>query len=187
MRQSPQTSARCNSSKAIAVRFGTRYRDELAASEDIALVLNSYVTSLEGDGQAINALNLWLPDGQSDRFQGGLCGRRHGRHREFAAAALVQRAEQWGRLCRMRKRLAATGWNIRISNAETPSLNDVTKFEIDADGEAFFSPSWDAMQRKGILNFGIRLVEMPYEGMKDAGGRTSPAPRPAPRNGCRKG
>lgn len=151
--------------KSNAVRFGARYRDELAASEDIALVLNSYVTSLEGDGQAINALNLWSLDRQSDRFHADYVvvatgGIENSRlllwSNELGNGAVVPHAEALGRYWMEHP-------HFECGNAV---LNDVTKFEIDADGEAFFSPSWDAMQRKGILNFGIRLVEMPYEGMK---------------------
>jgi choline dehydrogenase-like flavoprotein len=39
-------------------------------------------------------------------------------------------------------------------------------FKLDETSEAFFSPTAGAMQRLGILNFGIRLVETPYPGVK---------------------
>jgi len=151
--------------KSNAVRFGTRFRDELAASEHIAVVLNAYVTSLDGDGQAIDALSLWSPDGQSDRLHADyvvVCtgGLENSRlllwSNELSNGAAVPHAAALGRYWMEHP-------HFECGNAV---LNDVSRFEIDQDGEAFFSPSWEAMQRKGILNFGIRLVEMPYGGVK---------------------
>jgi len=151
--------------KSNAVRFGTRYRDELAGSEHIALVLNTYVTSLDGDGQAVNALKVWSADGQADQFHAdyvvvGTGGIENSRlllwSNELSNGAVVPHAQALGRYWMEHP-------HFECGNAV---LNDVTTFEVDADGEAFFSPSWEAMQRKGILNFGIRLVEMPYDGVK---------------------
>jgi choline dehydrogenase-like flavoprotein len=151
--------------KSNAVRFGLRYGGEIGASEMISLVLNSYVTSLEGDGQAVNAINLWSPDGQTGRFHADyviLCtgGLENSRlllwSNERSNGRVVPHAAALGRYWMEHP-------HFECGNA---ILNDTTRFEADADGEAFFSPSWDAMQRRGILNFGIRMVEMPYDGVK---------------------
>ena len=45
-------------------------------------------------------------------------------------------------------------------------LADYGEFQVDATNEAFFSPTLAAMERLQIMNFGIRLIETPYAGIK---------------------
>ncbi len=151
--------------KSPAVRFGEKFRDEIARSDKIALVLNTYVTELAGDGHHVSAAKLW-----SNGADGGA----------FSAATFVICT---GGLENSRLLLWS---NLKTSNGVVPEpaalgrywmehpqfeggdalLFNASMFEHDATGEAFFSPSAKAINEREILNFGIRLIERPYPGVK---------------------
>jgi choline dehydrogenase-like flavoprotein len=151
--------------KSPAVRFGEKFRKEIEKSDLIALVLNTYVTELTGDGKTISAAKLW-----SNGADGGA----------LAAKTYVVCT---GGLENSRLLLWS---NVQSGNGVVPEasalgrywmehpqfeggdaiLFDSSLFEHDAVGEAFFSPSAKAMQERQIMNFGIRLIERPYHGAK---------------------
>ena len=151
--------------KSPAVRFGEKFRSEFEKSDKIALVLNTYVTELLGDGKRVNSAKLW-----SNGADGG----------EFSAATFVVCT---GGLENSRLLLWS---NVKSSGGVVPEaaalgrywmehpqfeggdaiLFDTSMFEHDKTGEAFFSPSAKAIARRQIMNFGIRLIERPYPGMK---------------------
>jgi choline dehydrogenase-like flavoprotein len=151
--------------KSPAVRFGEKFRSEFQKSENIALVLNTYVTELSGDGKRVSSAKLW-----SNGADGG----------EFSAATFVICT---GGLENSRLLLWS---NVKSSGGLVPEpaalgrywmehpqfeggdaiLFDSSLFEHDETGEAFFSPSAKAIAERQILNFGIRLIERPYPGIK---------------------
>ena len=151
--------------KSPAVRFGEKFRSEFEKSGKVALVLNTYVTELVGDGRRVASAKLW-----SNGADGG----------DFSAAAFVICT---GGLENSRLLLWS---NARSSGGVVPEaaalgrywmehpqfeggdaiLFDSSLFEHDAAGEAFFSPTAKAMAERQIMNFGIRLIERPYPGLK---------------------
>ena len=151
--------------KSPAVRFGEKFREEISKSGKIALVLNTYVTDLVGDGKRVSSARLWSNGGD-----GG----------EIAAPAFVVAT---GGLENSRLLLWS---NQKTANGVVPEpaalgrywmehpqfeggdaiLFDTSMFEHDAVGEAFFSPSAEAIGERKLLNFGIRLIEQPYPGLK---------------------
>jgi choline dehydrogenase-like flavoprotein len=54
--------------KSPAVHFGERFRGELQRSRDIAVVLNTYVTELVGDGRRVTGLKLWADGAEAGGF-----------------------------------------------------------------------------------------------------------------------
>lgn len=152
--------------KSDAVRFGQKYRRELEDSRTIATVLDTQVLQLSGDGQRIRDLQLRGADGTTASLAapfvvvatGGLENSRLLLwSNEMSGGGAVPRPEALGRY-----------W------MEHPHyqggdciLSSTAGFNLDEEREAFFGPSVEAMHKRQILNFGIRLVEMPYRGVKE--------------------
>jgi GMC oxidoreductase len=151
--------------KSPAVRFGQKFSGEIEKSSRIALVLNTYVTELAGDGARVSSARIW-----SHGADGG----------ELAVKTYVVCT---GGLENSRLLLWS---NMKSGNGVVPEpaalgrywmehpqfeggdaiLFDSSLFEHDAVGEAFFSPTAKAMNERQIMNFGIRLIERPYHGAK---------------------
>jgi choline dehydrogenase-like flavoprotein len=151
--------------KSPAVRFGEKFRDEIEKSDMIALVLNTYVTHLMGDGQKVTSVQLWS-DG-SDRGEltaeyyipcvGGLENSRLLLWSNVkSSGGVVPQADALGKY--WMEHIHYQGGNAVLANMD--------EFKTDKDHEAFFSPTLKAMQEREIMNFGIRLVETPYPGLK---------------------
>lgn len=151
--------------KSPAVRFGEKYRPEIEASSRIALVLDTYVTELLGDGTQVTGAKIFS-GGQdrgtfrADYFMVATGGLENSRlllwSNERANGGVVPNARALGRYWLEHPHF----------EAGDAILTDPEEFEVDASYEAFFSPTLAAMQRKEILNFGVRLVETPYHGVK---------------------
>jgi len=151
--------------KSPAVRFAEKFRGEIEASERIALVLNTYVRSLEGDGTAITGMQLWA-DGadqgvySTDYYVPCTGGLENSRlllwSNELAGGAVVPNAKALGRYWMEHPQFMG-GHAL---------LTDQNAFVFDETGEAFFSPTPEAMERRQILNFGLRFIKMPYQGVK---------------------
>jgi len=45
-------------------------------------------------------------------------------------------------------------------------FTDLDRIEFDADGQAFFQPTAEALAKRGILNFHVEVETAPYPGMK---------------------
>lgn len=151
--------------KSPAVRFGEKYRPEIEASQAIALVLDTYVTQLHGDGTQVTGAAVWSGARDqgvfsADYFVVATGGLENSRlllwSNERANGGVVPQAEALGRFWLEHPHF----------EAGDAILADPGEFEVDDTYEAFFSPTPAAMERKGILNFGIRLVETPYHGVK---------------------
>ena len=151
--------------KSGAVNFGQKFRSELAKSKNIALVLNTYVTALNGDGTRITGARIWSAGKdagilEAETYVPCTGGIENSRlllwSNEVSNGGVVPHAQALGRYWMEHPQFK--GGDIVITNAP-----DV---EYDAAGEAFFSPSPQAMERLGIGNFGIRFIQTPYEGVK---------------------
>jgi choline dehydrogenase-like flavoprotein len=151
--------------KSPAVRFGEKYRAEIEESANIALVLNSYVTELQGDGKHITGAQVW----SAGKAQGALVadyyvpctgGLENSRlllwSNERSNGGVVPHAEALGRYWMEHPQFEG-------GNA---IMRDPNQFETDQVSEAFFSPSAEAMERCQIMNFGVRFIQMPYHGAK---------------------
>ncbi|MCB1384017.1 MAG: GMC family oxidoreductase [Notoacmeibacter sp.] len=151
--------------KSPAVHVGQKYRSFLTESPHVALVLETMVTDLEGDGTRVSAANLWSrgkPAGSLavERFAVCTGGLENSRlllwSNEKTNGAVVPQARALGRYWMEHPQFEPA----------VALLFDESVFEWDTSGEAFFSPSPAAMQRLGIMNFGVRLIRTPYSGVK---------------------
>lgn len=151
--------------KSPAVRFGEKFRDEIAASKTIALVLNTYVTELQGDGTQLTGARIWSQGkdqgiATAEYYVSCTGGLENSRlllwSNEKSNGGVVPHAAALGRYWMEHPQFE--GGNV--------IMNSATQFEMDEVSEAFFSPSREAMEREQILNFGIRFIQMPYHGAK---------------------
>lgn len=151
--------------KSEPVRFGEKYRGAIAASDKIALVLNTAVSELAGDGTRVAAARLISNGRPAGEFSapyfvvttGGLENSRLLLwSNERSSGGVVPNAEALGRYW-MEHPMYWTG-NALITNKGALAL--------DHEGEAFLMPSPGAMAERGILNFHVQLETMPYHGVK---------------------
>ena len=151
--------------KSPAVRFAEKFREELGASPDIAVVLNTYVTEIQGDGTQVTGVKLWSAEKDGGLFDADyfvVCtgGLENSRLLLWSNArsngGVVPKADALGRYFMEHPQFE--GGNAILENYD--------QFEMDAVEEAFFSPSLAAMERRGIMNFGIRFIKMPYQNAK---------------------
>ncbi len=153
--------------KSPAIRFGQKFRAEFQKSETIALVLNTYVTELKGDAKKITGAKLWSNGKNAQDYTaqtyvactGGLENSRLLLWSNLQSNnGVVPHADALGRYWMEHPQF----------EGGDAILFDHSFFEHDMTGEAFFSPSLNAINQREILNFSIRLVEQPYSGAKAA-------------------
>jgi choline dehydrogenase-like flavoprotein len=151
--------------KSPAVHVGEKYRGEFEKSEKIAVVLNTMVTELNGDGNQITSANLWsnglaASKIEADAFVVCTGGLENSRlllwSNEKSNGAVVPHANALGKYWMEHPQFEP-------ANA---LLFDASRIEFDIDDEAFFSPTPAAMERLGIMNFGARVIHTPYTGFK---------------------
>ncbi len=151
--------------KSPAVHVGEKYRADLEASTTIAVVMNTMVTDLVGNGQRVTSANLWSngkPAGELavDHFVTCTGGLENSRlllwSNQKTNGAVVPQAAALGKYWMEHPQFEPA----------VALLFDESAFEWDTQGEAFFSPSAEAMERLGIMNFGARLIKAPYRGVK---------------------
>lgn len=151
--------------KSPAVRFGEKFHDDIDRSPLIALVLNTYVTELTGDGRHVTGARIFSRDRDAGTFvadyyvpcTGGLENSRLLLwSNERSRGAVVPHAAALGRYWMEHPQFLGGD----------AILTDLSAFPTDSTHEAFFSPSPAAMEARQILNFGIRLIETPYGGVK---------------------
>jgi len=151
--------------KSPAVRFGEKFADELDKSRNIAVVLNTYATELAGDGKRVNGAKLWSNGQEAGAFSadyfivctGGL---------ENSRLLLWSNQRSNGGVVPNATALGRYWMEHPTFEGGNAILADYGEFEVDAVNEAFFSPTLAAMERLRIMNFGIRLIETPYAGVK---------------------
>lgn len=150
--------------KSPAVRFGEKYLEEMEKSANIALVLGAYVTELEGDGRRVSRVKLWSGGREAgaleaDYFVTATGGIENSRlllwSNERSNGGVVPHAAALGRY-----------WMEHPHFTGGDALLAGSPFELDETGEAFFAPTAEAIAAWGTLNFGIRLISMPYQGAK---------------------
>lgn len=151
--------------KSPAVRFGEKFGPEIEASKTIALVLDTCVSELQGDGSRITGAKIWSAGrdqgiATADYYVPCTGGLENSRlllwSNERSNGGVVPHAEALGKYWMEHPQFE--GGNAIMNNPD--------QFEMDDVSEAFFSPSLEAMERKQILNFGIRFIKMPYHGAK---------------------
>ena len=151
--------------KSPAVRFGEKFHDELEKSSNIAVVLNTYVTELVGDGAKVTSARLWSENQDAGTIEaeyyvpctGGL---------ENSRLLLWSNQRSNGGVVPNAAALGRYWMEHPQFEGGNAILADYDEFETDASKEVFFSPSPEAMARRQIMNLGVRLIEMPYGGVK---------------------
>lgn len=147
------------------VRFAEKYRDELADSDKIAVVLNSYVTDLKAEGTKVTAANVASPDGRSYTFEaprfivatGGIENSRLLLwSNEKSTDPVVPNATALGRYWMEHPEFDCGEAIIGKHNVYTP----------DEDGSAFFAPTLKAMEKSGISNFHVFINSNNYGNSK---------------------
>ncbi|TIY08473.1 MAG: GMC family oxidoreductase, partial [Mesorhizobium sp.] len=151
--------------KSPAVRFGEKFADELDRSRNVAVVLSTYATELTGDGKRVTGAKLWSNGQNAGSFTadyfivctGGL---------ENSRLLLWSNQRSNGGVVPKATALGRYWMEHPTFEGGNAILADYSEFEVDATNEAFFSPTPAAMERLEIMNFGIRLIETPYPGIK---------------------
>lgn len=149
--------------KSPAVRFGEKFADELDRSRNVAVVLSTYATELTGDGRRVTGAKLWSNGQNAGSFAadyfivctGGL---------ENSRLLLWSNQRSNGGVVPKATALGRYWMEHPTFEGGNAILADYSELEVDATNEAFFSPTPAAMERLEIMNFGIRLIEMPYPG-----------------------
>jgi choline dehydrogenase-like flavoprotein len=147
------------------VHFGEKFLPEFTANSNIAVVLNTEVSELKGNGRIVTGARLWsngAPAGEIavDYFVVATGGLENSRlllwSNEQSSGGVVPNAAALGRYW-MEHPMYTAGAAV-ITNKDA--------FVWDEIGDAFVSPTPAAMARRGILNFHIEIETMPYPGMK---------------------
>jgi choline dehydrogenase-like flavoprotein len=147
------------------VHFAEKYRDELDQSTLIALVLNTEVLHLTGNGRIVTAASLssqGAPAGELALDYYVVCtgGLENSRlllwSNERSNGGVVPNAAALGRY--WMEHPMYTGGAAIFTNQDA--------IEFDADGHAFLQPTAEALATRGLLNFHIQVETAPYPGMK---------------------
>jgi choline dehydrogenase-like flavoprotein len=147
------------------VHFGEKFYPELETNPYIAVVLNTEVSELSGNGRIVTSAKLWsagAPAGELalDYYVACTGGLENSRlllwSNEQSNGGVVPNAAALGRYW-MEHPMYTAGAAI---------FTDETAVEFDAAGDAFFAPTPAAVAQRGILNFHIQVSTMPYPGMK---------------------
>ena len=147
------------------VHFGEKFMPELGRNANIAVVLNTEVQTLIGDGRKVTSAKLWsqgAPAGEIalDYFVVCTGGLENSRlllwSNEQSNGGVVPNAAALGRY--WMEHPMYTGGDAIITNPDA--------FAWDGDGHAFLTPTPEAMAKRGILNFHIQIETNPYPGIK---------------------
>jgi choline dehydrogenase-like flavoprotein len=148
------------------VHFGEKFLDELEGHGSIAVVLNTEVEHLNGDGRVVTSAKLWSngkPAGDIALSHFVVCtgGLENSRlllwSNERSNGAVVPQAAALGRYWMEHPMY----WGAHVL------FRDADAVGFDSEGEAFFCPSPEAMAAHGLLNFHIKVESIPYRGMKE--------------------
>ena len=151
--------------KSDAVRFGTQFRDELESSRNVAIVLNTSVLELAGDGRAVTGAKLFSAGAPAGDFTaphfvvatGGL---------ENSRLLLWSNAQSNGAVVPNAKALGRYWMEHPMYWAGNAFITDQDALEFDEEGECFMIPTPEALAERGVANFHIQLETMPYHGTK---------------------
>lgn len=146
------------------VRFGPVYHDRLAGSGLTAMVLNTTVLELVGDGKSVSNARLWsngqAGDLAAEHYVVATGGLENSRlllwSNERSNGGVVPNAKALGRYW-MEHPMYWCGNAFLTSQAQ---------FELDFENEVFFMPTPAAMEERGVLNFHVQLETSPFHGVK---------------------
>jgi len=141
------------------VHFGEKFLPELARNPNIAVVLNTEVSALMGNGRSVTARNCGRRVRRPARSRSIISSSQPAAG-EFQAAAVVQRAVERRRRAERRPRSAATGWSTRCTRAARPSSPTPTR-SPGRRRAGVLSPTPEAMAERGILNSISRSKPIP--------------------------
>jgi choline dehydrogenase-like flavoprotein len=151
--------------KSEAVHFGVAFRDELAASRDIAVVLNTTVLELAGNGRSVTGAKLYSAGAPAGDFAaphfivatGGL---------ENSRLLLWSNARSNGGVVPNAAALGRYWMEHPMYWAGNAFITNKAALEFDHEGEVFMIPTPEALADRQTGNFHIQLETMPYHGMK---------------------
>ena len=147
------------------VLFGEKYRSALADSRTVAVVLNTSVSELTGDGRSVTGARLWSRGADAGSFTapyfvvatGGLENSRLLLwSNERSGGAVVPHAQALGRYW-MEHPMYMVG---------DAFLTNQAALDLDHEGESFMIPTPEAIVAHGVTNFHIQIETMPYHGVK---------------------
>ena len=151
--------------KSHPVRFREKYAGPLAESRMIALVLNTQVDELVGDGTAVTAAKI--------RSRGTAAGELVAPWFVVATGGLENsRLLLWsnersnGGVVPHATALGRYWMEHPMFEVGTGFVTDVDAMAFDTEGDAFFAPSVEAMAAREVLNFHVQVESMPYHGVK---------------------
>lgn len=151
--------------KSQPVRFREKYARPLADSNLIALVLNTQVDELLGDGTAVTGARIRSRGAEAGElavpfFVVATGGLENSRlllwSNERSNGGVVPHAAALGRYW-MEHPMFQVG---------TGFVTDTDAMGFDAEGDAFFIPTVEAMAAREVLNFHVQIVSMPYRGVR---------------------
>jgi choline dehydrogenase-like flavoprotein len=151
--------------KSDPVLFGQKYRSELDTSANIAVVLNTTVLELAGNGKAVTGAKLWSAGAPAGDFTapyfvvatGGL---------ENSRLLLWSNAQSNGGVVPHARALGRYWMEHPMYWAGNAYITNMNALELDREGEIFMIPTPEAMAERGVMNFHIELETMPYHGTK---------------------
>lgn len=147
------------------VRFGEKYRDELAKSDSICVVLNTYATDFEADDKQVTAANVVSnrkPSGHisAPYFVAATGGIENSRlllwSNEKSGDPVVPNATSLGRYWMEHPEF--TVGDALILRPEA--------YPHESDGVAFFAPTQHAMKKNEIMNFHAVIRPLEYSSTK---------------------
>lgn len=151
--------------KSDAVRFGAKFLPDFENGQNLALVLNTQVRELVGDGSSVTAARLWSRGQDAGELKaacfvvatGGL---------ENSRLLLWSNERSNGGVVPHATALGRYWMEHPMYMGGTAFVTDSARLKADDDGDVFMIPSAAAMAERGVLNFHIQLETMPYHGMK---------------------
>lgn len=146
------------------VRFGEKYAGPLGQSASIALVLNTEITELAGNGKMVTGAKL-LSRGVASEVSaqyyvvatGGL---------ENSRLLLWSNERSNGGVVPQAAALGRYWMEHHMYWGGDAFLTDTDAIAFDEEGDAFFKASPETLTRLGIMNFHIQLESVPFHGVK---------------------
>jgi len=147
------------------VHFGEKFYAELEKNPNIAVVLNTEVSELKGNGRMVTGAKLWSQGASAGELAldyyvvctGGL---------ENSRLLLWSNERSSGGVVPNPAALGRYWMEHPMYMAGATILTSEDAFEVDAHGHAFFEPTPEALARREILNFHTQIETMPYPGIK---------------------
>ena len=151
--------------KSAPVRFREKYAAPIAESPMIALILNTQVDELVGDGSVVTAAKI--------RSRGAVAGELVAPFFVIATGGLENaRLLLWsnersnGGVVPHATALGRYWMEHPMFEVGTGFITNTDAMAFDHEGDAFFTPTVEAMAAREVLNFHVQIESMPYRGVK---------------------